>query len=117
MDKGCDDSTDKYVLNKGILILIIKIATKHITNQLISFTSCRILAYIALKNDEALSSVANRHGMLLLFQVIQQHTHLDIIKAYLRLLKAIARAPDSVALLHAHNIIPRILMHLDLHNI
>ena len=39
MDKGCDDSTDKYVLNKGILILIIKIATKHITNQLISFTS------------------------------------------------------------------------------
>jgi len=117
MDKGCDDSAEKYVLDKGILKLVIKIATKHTTNKSISYSSCYVLAYFALKNDEALSSVANQHGMLLLFQVIQRHTQLDTIKAYLRVPKAIARDPNSVALLHAHDIIPRILVRLNLRNI
>ena len=117
VDKGCDDITEKYVLDEDILKLVIKIATKHISNQEIANASCHVLAYFALKNDEALLSVANKHGMSLLFQVIHQHTRLDTIKAYLRLLKAIARSPNYVCLLHAHDIIPRILLRLNLRNI
>ena len=117
MDKACDDSAEKYVLDKGIVKLVIKIASKHITNMAISYSSCYVLAYFALKNEDALSCVAKQHGMLLLSQVIERHTQLDTIKAYVRVLKAIARDPNSVDLMHAHDIIPRIMVRLNSGNI
>lgn len=117
IDRACDERTVKYVLDTDFLQFVIDIATKHITNTSISNASCHVLAYFALKNKKALSCIANEHGMLLLLQVIQQHTELDTIKAYLRILKAVARDPDSVALLHTHDIIPRILVRLNLRNI
>jgi hypothetical protein len=117
MDKACDDSAEKYVFEKDILTLLIQIASKHITNMAISYSSCSVLAYFALKKEEALSCVANQHGMLLLSQVIERHTQLGIIKAYVRVLKAIARDPKSVDLLHAYDIIPRIMVRLNSGNI
>jgi len=116
-DKGCDDSAEKYVLDKSIVKLVIKTATQHITNISISISSCFVVAYFALKNEEALSSVANQHGMLFLCQVIERNTQLNTIKAYVGVLKAIARNPNSVALLDEHDIIPRILVRLNSGNI
>jgi len=115
MNTGCDDGSDKFVLDKCVLELIIRTAHKHVSSTAIQRASCCILGYFAHKSPEALCSVVTSPGIGLLVRLVDRHLDLDTIKAYLGLMRAIAGAPESAGLLFLHNIAPRILRRLSFH--
>lgn len=117
MNTGCDDGSDKFVVDKCVLELIIQTAHKHVSSITIQHTSCCILGYFAHKTHEALCSVVTSSGIRLLIGIVERRLDLGTIKAYLGLMRAIACDPKLAGLLFQHNIIPRILRRLSFHTL